>query len=184
MRWQQRANYAHNSGWSRFNLRSIRPHRYLPAEWCGAIRRREARPIGNPPRRSEAASRRSQLSGKQVMPRRRRGADSSTSFLHISETEVRILSPRQVGFELRCAGREFYSFSCALAQCVVRSRNDHATLKTSQKIAHFLLDFLCKQSVCGGQRSPHAERLRLQGPQSSPPPAPLCLRGVAVVAAR
>jgi hypothetical protein len=34
-----------------------------------------------------------------------------------------------------------------------------------KKIAHFLLDFVCKQSVSGGQRSRPAERLRFQGPQ-------------------
>ena len=106
-------------------------------------------------------------------------ASGAVSLRHI---EVRIFSRRQVGFELRCAGRRFSSFKPHLGAMLGRSRNDCGA-KTSQKIAHFLLDFLCKQSVSGGQRSPHAERLRLQGPQSSPPPAPLCLRGVAVVAA-
>jgi hypothetical protein len=54
-----------------------------------------------------------------------------------------------------------------------------------QKIAHLPLDFLCKQSVSGGQRSPYAEAApTLKTLSSSPPPAPLCLRGVAVVAAR
>jgi predicted GTPase len=33
--------------------------------------------------------------------------------------------------------------------------------QTSQTIAHFLLDFLCKQSVSGGQRSPRAVLLVL-----------------------
>ena len=30
-------------------------------------------------------------------------------------------------------------------------------VQASQKIAHFPLDFLCKHSVSGGQRSPYAE---------------------------
>jgi hypothetical protein len=49
-------------------------------------------------------------------------------------------------------------------------------------IAHFLLDFLCKQSVSGGQRSPPAEGF--QGLQFLSPASASCLRGVAVVAAR
>jgi hypothetical protein len=61
--------------------------------------------------------------------------------------EVRILSPRQVGFELRCAGREkFSSFKLRRAAMLER--------QTSQKIAHYLLDFLCKQSVSGGNGAP------------------------------
>jgi hypothetical protein len=46
----------------------------------------------------------------------------------------------------------------------------------SNRIAHFLLDILCKQSVSGGQQRADADRLK-----SSPPPAPVGLRGVAVV---
>jgi hypothetical protein len=37
--------------------------------------------------------------------------------------------------------------------------------KVRKKIAHFVLDFACKESVSGGQRSAPADRLRFRGPQ-------------------
>jgi hypothetical protein len=55
--------------------------------------------------------------------------------------------------------------------------------QNSKKIAHFSLDFVCKRSVSGGQRSPTLIPTpitnKARGPL--PLPAPLGLRGVAVV---
>jgi hypothetical protein len=53
--------------------------------------------------------------------------------------------------------------------------------KMSKMSTHFPLDILDKQSVSGGVRGPTVGRLASQRLKSSPPPAPIGLRGVAVV---
>src|SRR5580692_468888 len=75
---------------------------------------------------------------------------------------------------------------CVAVRCLVRSRNDCTAPKPAQKIVHFLLDFLRKQSVSGGQRSPHAEaapasRPALLSPASAIRPPRGCGGGGAMV---
>jgi hypothetical protein len=51
----------------------------------------------------------------------------------------------------------------------------------SKRIAHFPLDIVRKQSVSGGQWRAEVRSFQMATPSSSPPPAPIGLRGVAVV---
>ena len=51
----------------------------------------------------------------------------------------------------------------------------------SKRIAHFPLDIVCNQSVSGGQWRADVRSFQMGTPSSSPPPAPVGLRGVAVV---
>ena len=68
-----------------------------------------------------------------------------------------------------------------IAAPLVRSRNDRAAPQMSKRIAHFPLDIVRKQSVSGGQWRAEVRSFQMETPSSSPPPAPVGLRGVAVV---
>src|SRR4029077_2841962 len=110
-----------------------------------------------------------------------RAEHPAVSLHHI---EVRILSPRQVGFELRCAARRFSSCSCVAVRCLVRSRNDCTAPKPARRLLIFCSTSCANRASVVGNGALMLRRLRLQVLQSSPPPAPYGLRGVAVVAAR
>src|SRR5580704_3679300 len=108
-------------------------------------------------------------------------APQAISLRHI---EFRILPPRQVRFELRCAGRSFTAAGCVAVRCLVRSRNDCTAPKPARRLLIFCSTSCANRASVVGNGALMLRRLRLQGLQSSPPPAPYGLRGVAVVAAR